>query len=43
MDQTLPAPALKCTSVEEVVEDWFWPPAPREPDPDWLHRHGHGI
>lgn len=34
---------LKVESLDDVVEDWFWPPAPKPPDPDWLIRHGHEV
>jgi transcriptional regulator with XRE-family HTH domain len=34
------AMALKCDTVDQVIEDWFWPEPPRPPDPDWLIRHG---
>jgi transcriptional regulator with XRE-family HTH domain len=37
------AVALKCDSVEEVIEDWMWPPPPREPHPDMRHRLGMDI
>lgn len=37
------AMALGCDSVEEVIEDWMWPEAPREPHQDMRHRAGEEI
>jgi hypothetical protein len=37
------AMALRCDSVEDVLEDWFWPEPPQPPHADWRLRHGEDI